>query len=459
RLPLALGAATTLAAFAAFFSSSIPGIVQLTWFAIFGVAAAGILALIVLPHCLTPGTVDPDRTTSGARDTTQDAFSTAPGVRPKIRPLAALWTASVIVLGLLLYSLPISSDITALSYVSEANRTDERRTREIWGELRERALVAVIGDTMQHALEKNDRLWTALHAMPPENAFPAEDVFGLASILPAQSTQHARQRIWQEFWAEHGPAALARLNHLAHAERFAPEAFLPFKAWIESTPPLITPQFFIDAGFSLPLTLLRRTGDKHLIYSLVPTVPLNPELAKTMRVNDAVYVSGQSFRDALHSATRTDILHFGALALAGILAIIFWGLRSPARTGLALLPIAAGLACVLAVFHLAGMSLNIFHAMALPLVMALSVDYGVFMLAHLEGKLDKASRTGILLSGITSLSSFGVLMLADHPALFSLGFTVSFGLGGAVLAALCVLPFFVTTGTTPGHEDANHSFV
>ena len=483
RLPLLLGAMTTLAAFAAFFASSIPAIMQMTWFAICGVVSAVALALVVLPHCLTPNqAANPARGQAPGQAPGQasgQAPDHVPGhipgqaprgtsgpvsaIKPRSRSLGLLWGGLLLLLAFLFYSVPVNGDVRDLSYASEANLADELRSRKIWGGLREGALFAVSGETLEDALEHNDRLWAALRALPPESGFSARDVFGLGPILPATGAQRARREAWLAFWEERGPAALARLSRLAAGQGFSDGAFAPFQKWIASPPPLITPDFFADAGFALPLTLIHESGEagrQYMLYSYVPAAPISPAAAETIRENGAVYVSGETFREALRDATGDDILRFGGLALAGIVCMSFWGLRSLSRMGLMLLPVAAGLACVLAVFRAAGMSLNIFHAMALPLVMALSVDYGMFMLSHLEGRLGKESRMSVLLSGITTLSGFGVLMLAEHPALFSLGFTVSLGIAGALLAALTVLPFFVSrhgpgsgSGSGPGFDD------
>jgi predicted RND superfamily exporter protein len=87
-------------------------------------------------------------------------------------------------------------------------------------------------------------------------------------------------------------------------------------------------------------------------------------------------------------------------------------------------------------------------------VLALSVDYGVFMTARLGGAVSAETERAVLLSGLTSLSGFGALLLARHPALFSLGLTVSLGLFAALISALVLLPCLtrVSLSDGKGHE-------
>jgi len=72
------------------------------------------------------------------------------------------------------------------------------------------------------------------------------------------------------------------------------------------------------------------------------------------------------------------------------------------------------------------------------LILGLGVDYGVFMV--MRGEVDLGTEKAVLVSGLTTLAGFGALALAAHPALHSIGVTVLLGIGGAVPAALLVIP-------------------
>ena len=87
--------------------------------------------------------------------------------------------------------------------------------------------------------------------------------------------------------------------------------------------------------------------------------------------------------------------------------------------------------------------MQIFHAIAMPLVLTLSVDYGIFMVAFLEGTLDKDTPEGVLLSALTTIGGFGCLIFAQHPALFSIGIVVTGGITMAILSSIFLLPLFI----------------
>ncbi len=86
------------------------------------------------------------------------------------------------------------------------------------------------------------------------------------------------------------------------------------------------------------------------------------------------------------------------------------------------------------------MKINLFNIIATVLIIGLCVDYGIFMVSRVGDEADSATSRAVLVSGLTTIAGFGVLAVARHPALQSLGLTVLLGFGAAVPAALFVIP-------------------
>ena len=89
-----------------------------------------------------------------------------------------------------------------------------------------------------------------------------------------------------------------------------------------------------------------------------------------------------------------------------------------------------------------GLELNLFNVVASILIIGLGVDYGIFMVCHGQQEQDLASARAVLVSGLTTLVGFGALVLAEHPALHSIGLTVLLGISAAVPTAVLVIPAF-----------------
>ena len=81
-----------------------------------------------------------------------------------------------------------------------------------------------------------------------------------------------------------------------------------------------------------------------------------------------------------------------------------------------------------------------FHVVALPLIIGLGADYGIFMVGQVRSGKDGHTTRAVLVSGLTTLAGFGALVLARHPALHTLGLTVLVGVGAAIPVAVLLVP-------------------
>jgi predicted exporter len=80
----------------------------------------------------------------------------------------------------------------------------------------------------------------------------------------------------------------------------------------------------------------------------------------------------------------------------------------------------------LLIFSLFQMSINLIHILSMLLVLGISIDYSIFMMEsenHAE-----ATMMAILLSGITTILSFGALCISNMPAIRDIGIFISIGI-------------------------------
>jgi predicted exporter len=433
--PLGMGFITTLASFAALLFSAIPAISRMAVFAVAGLVPAFILALAVLPQCL-----------AGAA-TPALPCAAPPGDAPRPRlcfrhpaggwfclALAAcmLWLAATV---------PVSGDMRLLAYAPEDVRRDEAETARNWGDARSGTLIAAPGgegdEGDEQALRVNDAVWRILGARGVAGAV------SLAPFLPSRETQEERHRGWEAFWAEHGTGVLARLEALRGDEGFSRSAFAPFAGWIAQPPPLLTPKGVAELGLGFVADSLRsvREDGSILLFTLLPEgAELPAGVAAELEKAGARIAAAGDFRETAGEATRGDCLRFCLFSLLAVGGLLFAFFPSFSRWALAMLPLTAGMVAVTAAFRIFGLPMTVFHAAAIPLIMGLGADYGIFMVTSLEGGNTGATRKAVLLSGLSTLAGFGSLLLARHPALFSLGLAVGAGMAVVVAAALWGIP-------------------
>lgn len=133
-------------------------------------------------------------------------------------------------------------------------------------------------------------------------------------------------------------------------------------------------------------------------------------------------------------------------AVLAAYAVVFVALlpRYRGRTWRVLAPAAAASVLTVAVLGFAGQGLQLFHVLALMLLLGVGVDYGIFMQEQTARGSD-AAWLAVGLSAASTILSFGLLGLSDTPALQAFGLTMLLGTTLVWLGAPC----FIVTKEEP----------
>jgi predicted exporter len=263
--------------------------------------------------------------------------------------------------------------------------------------------------------------------------------------MPSQATQQQRLSQWQDFWAQRRAQVQDLLIAQGQDYGFSAVAFEPFWTQIEQPPPQLGVEQLQQLGLTDLLENLLLV-DEHG-YQLVSLLPDRPEVIEALQAQLAAIpgvtlVSQARFGRQLSSEIATDFRQFILSAGLAVLLLLILLFRRVSSVLLASLPVVTGLLVMFGVMARLGLELNLFNVIASILIIGLGVDYGIFMVCHAEQEQDLASSKAILISGLTTLVGFGALVLAEHPALHSIGITVLLGIGAAVPTAVLVIPAF-----------------
>ena len=139
--------------------------------------------------------------------------------------------------------------------------------------------------------------------------------------------------------------------------------------------------------------------------------------------------------------------HGTILALIVCLTWIAVTLRSVAGFALASLPLLIGGGWMLGLMALTGIQYNYANIIALPLVIALAVDYGVWFsyrwreLQHYSPfQVSLISGKVIGLAASTELAGLGAITLASYRGVSTMGVSITIGLLCCLIATLFVAP-------------------
>lgn len=137
--------------------------------------------------------------------------------------------------------------------------------------------------------------------------------------------------------------------------------------------------------------------------------------------------------------------HAFAYSLVAITLLLLLLLRNVVDILLVLVPLALAGILTVACTVILGMPFNFTNVIALPLVLGVGVDYGVFMVqrgrvAGRSNLLLTGSARAVLFGALITIANFGNLALSEDPGTRSMGLLLAIGLVMTLICALILLP-------------------
>lgn len=156
---------------------------------------------------------------------------------------------------------------------------------------------------------------------------------------------------------------------------------------------------------------------------------------------------------------RRSYQHAALYALAAILPVVFLTLGSLSATLLAALPLAAGIVQMLGLLGLLDIPLNAANMIGLSLMLGVNIETGVLILQDYLGqrgpyRMGASTGVAVVLNMLTTMVGFGVLMIADHRGLQSLGRMLTVGMTCCLVNSLVMLPALLVWITRHRHRQS-----
>lgn len=158
-------------------------------------------------------------------------------------------------------------------------------------------------------------------------------------------------------------------------------------------------------------------------------------------------VTGMPFLGSFMMARSQRALYVTATLCSLLLLIaVAVDLRRPLLIALAVTPVVLTVLALRGLMTALNVPLNPLNVMALPIVIGIAVDNGVYLVHRFRDERGDLFRTlagtgrSVLMTSSTTMAGFGSLMLTSHRGLASFAITLTLGVGAALIAALFVLP-------------------
>jgi len=430
---LATGVASTCVAYLAFLFSGVRGLAQLSVFTVTGLAVAGLTTRFLLPS-LVPES-GRDAADSARLGRLWHAIAGLP------RPLwLGVATAIACVLYLALSPRPLwENDLGALTPIPPALLARDSALRQELGAPDVRYLLVIEDIDAESVLRKAADLDSQLEALVTRGVLGGYDQ--PARYLPTKAVQEQRRA------ALPGPDRLrASLQEALGTTPFKPGIFEPFLVDVETARqlPALGPADLAGTPVETRVSSLLLQRENHWT-GLVTLTGVN-DAAAVAQV--AAAVPGTTLLD-LKQASEDLVAHqreriLWCLAASAVLLVIvvFAALRDARRVRRVLAPMALTTLLVVALLHATGVSLSLFHLIALVLAAGLGLDYALFF-EHAADDAAEQRRTlhAVIVCSVSTLLVFALLALSTLPVLRAIGLTVAAGVvSNFVLALLLTRP-------------------
>ena len=430
---LRLGMLTSVCGFGAMLFSGFPGLSQLGLFSIAGLIVAVSVTRWVLPELVPAGYHVKTAASFGP------ALMRVLGHAQRLRiPLVLLVIAAVAWLAIRGATV-WDDELSSLSPVSLPLQRLDQQMRANLGAPDVGPLVVLRGDSEQTVLESAEQVGTTLAALQAGGVLAGFD--SPAFYLPSAAAQRTRQQAI--------PDAVTLKRNLADAAAGLPFRRGTFALFVEDAQEAkrrapLTTQDLAGTGLSLKLQALlaQRPGGWYAMLPLRKVSDMHA-LETGLAKHDAsrvVLLDMKRELDGLYRGYRLRALGFAVLGVVAIVVLLMVTLRSLRRSWDVIAPLAAAVLVTAGILLATGARLNIFHLVALLLVVGVGSNYTLFFERGNPGSADpQRTATSVLFCNLSTVIGFGVLGFASTPVLSAIGTTVAIGAFLSLLFAVILI--------------------
>ena len=418
---LRLGMLTSVCGFGAMLFSGFPGLSQLGLFSIAGLVVAVSVTRWVLPELVPEGYHVKTAATLGPW--VMRVLAQAHRMRIPLLVLVIAAVAWVAIRGSTVWD----DELSSLSPVPLPIQRLDQQMRADLGAPDVGPLIVVKGDSEQAVLEAAEQVGATLAELRTQAVLSGFD--SPAFYLPSVSAQQARQLAIPDSATLKRNLAAAASGLPFRAGTFAP--FIEDAQAARHRAPL-TSQDLAGTGLGLKLQALlaQRQGGWFAMMPLRKVSDmrlLEAGLSKYDRAQ-VVLLDMKRELDGLYRGYRLRALGFAILGAVAIVVLLMVTLRSVRRSWDVVAPLAAAVLVTAGILLAAGARLNIFHLVALLLVVGVGSNYTLFFERGNPGAADpQRTATSVLFCNLSTVVGFGVLGFATTPVLSAIGTTVATG--------------------------------
>lgn len=411
---LLLGLFSSVMAFTAQALSPFPGLQQMAVFSVVGLSASWLTVVLWYPFFTRNDSIKPLAAA--------ERLNNFRNVFPRVRENKVL---IVIILIMVIWSLNTIKnsesldDIRLLQTSPASLLAQEKDIQQLLGSSSSSQFLLVSGDTLEACLQKEEEITPLLDHLISEGLLNGYQ--SLTQKLPSLKRQGENRVLVQQLYEQQ----LAPFYDKIH---LADDKVLEALAALEEDSQYLQSEQWFQQKNSKPWQDLRVISDNKTAITIRFTGNISEDtkaalIALSDKKDDVEFIDQVQNISNLMTSFRSEITGL----ILGAYFLVFLVLLARYKTQvwrIILPPLLASIFTLALLVHLE-QGLNLFHLMALILVLGIGLDMGIFL-----SESSDCSHTwlAVSLSSFTSLLAFGLLAFSDTPVLHHFGLTVLIGL-------------------------------
>lgn len=338
-------------------------------------------------------------------------------------------------------------DISKLNYEPERIKTALQHLDRLTDISSKSVYLATYGKSVEGTLQLNDSIHQKLELMKSRDEISGFNSIG--ALVHSQRDQRESIMEWKAFWNQKRKDSIeTNLVNSGNLKGFKSTTFQRFYNLLDmdfetlepedyqQVPSMLLEDFITtEADFTTITTLIKLEGDNaSQIKQSFKTFP------------NTVVIDRQEMNETFLGNLKNDFHSLIGYCLLAVLLILLLFFRSLALTLVTLLPIFLTWFLTVGLMGLFHIHFNIFNIIITTFIFGLGIDYSIFMTKALLKELQTGDKvlptykTSIMLSVLTTILGIGVLVLAKHPALYSISVVSIIGIFSAMFAAFTIQP-------------------
>ena len=356
-----------------------------------------------------------------------------------------LIAAAVFGLIMLFFAKPVFNvDLNAMNSMSKDTINAGRKIQDTWGDLSGRCYVLLEAKSIDDLQKKNDQLMTLLSDdVRQEKLSP---VFLPSVLFPTAESARSNFAAWSAFWNKDRVTALKRdLDAAAKENGFAANAFGPFWKIIhqENQGDFEIPEKYFDM---LGITKTKAGYAQLSLLAAGKNYKSENFFERISQSGMAQIFDADLFNKRLGEFLKNLFLEIAVIISLGLVLVIFLYFMDWQLSLAALAPIVFALCATLGTLKIIGHPLDIPSIMLWVVIMGMGDDYAFYYICHYQRNFDEKHpamdtiKLAIFLAAFTTLIGFGILALASHALLRSIGIVSFLGISYCLIGVFFILP-------------------